>query len=39
MNKRTAAIQEFRVLVARYPNSDNARRALQQLRALGAPQR
>jgi tol-pal system protein YbgF len=36
-NKKSQAVSEFRILVARYPNSDNARRALQQLRALGAP--
>ena len=36
-SKQTSrAVQEFRVLVAKYPNSDNSRRALQQLGALGA---
>lgn len=35
-NQRTRAVQEFRILVSKYPNSDNARRALQQLRSLGS---
>jgi tol-pal system protein YbgF len=34
-NQRNKAVQEFRVLVAKYPNSDNSRKALQQLRSLG----
>jgi tol-pal system protein YbgF len=35
-NQKSRAVQEFRILVAKYPDSDNARRALQQLRAIGA---
>jgi tol-pal system protein YbgF len=35
-NQRTRAVQEFRILVANYPRTENARKALQQLRALGA---
>jgi tol-pal system protein YbgF len=38
-NQKSKAIQEFRILVAKYPNTDNSRRALQQLRALSAPGR
>jgi tol-pal system protein YbgF len=34
-NQRNKAVQEFRILVAKYPETDNARRALQQLRGLG----
>jgi tol-pal system protein YbgF len=34
-NQRNRAVQEFRILVAKYPNTDNARKALQQLRSLG----
>jgi tol-pal system protein YbgF len=34
-NQRNKAVQEFRVLVAKYPNSDNSRKALQELRSLG----
>src|SRR5579885_3407642 len=35
-NQRNRAVQEFRVLVENYPHTDDARKALQQLRALGA---
>jgi tol-pal system protein YbgF len=35
-NQRNRAVQEFRVLVQDYPHTDDARKALQQLRALGA---
>jgi tol-pal system protein YbgF len=35
-NQKNRAVQEFRILVAKYPNSDNSRSALQQLRAMGA---
>lgn len=34
-NQRNRAVQEFRILVKSYPNTDNSRRALQQLRSLG----
>jgi len=34
-NRRNNAVQEFRVLVASYPHTDQARKALQQLRSLG----
>jgi TolA-binding protein len=34
-NQKNRAVQEFRVLVANYPHTDDARKALQQLRALG----
>jgi tol-pal system protein YbgF len=34
-NQRNRAVQEFRILVAKYPNTDNSRKALQQLRSLG----
>jgi TolA-binding protein len=34
-NQRGRAVQEFRVLVTNYPRTENARKALQQLRALG----
>lgn len=35
-NQRNRAVQEFRVLIENYPHTDDARKALQQLRALGA---
>lgn len=35
-NQRNRAVQEFRTLVENYPHTDDARKALQQLRALGA---
>ena len=35
-NRRSNAVQEFRVLVTNYPRTDQARKALQQLRSLGA---
>jgi len=35
-NERIRAVQEFRVLVSNYPHTDDARKALQQLRSLGA---
>jgi tol-pal system protein YbgF len=35
-NQRNRAVQEFRVLVENYPHTDDARKALQQLRSLGA---
>src|SRR6185437_10778944 len=34
-NQRNRAVQEFRVLVQNYAHTDDARKALQQLRALG----
>jgi tol-pal system protein YbgF len=34
-NRRNNAVQEFRVLVSSYPHTDQARKALQQLRSLG----
>jgi tol-pal system protein YbgF len=34
-NQRTRAVQEYRVLVTNYPRTENARKALQQLRTLG----
>ena len=34
-NRRSNAVQEFRVLVTNYPRTDQARKALQQLRTLG----
>lgn len=34
-NERNNAVQEFRVLVAKYPHTDDARKALQTLRQLG----
>lgn len=34
-NQRNKAVQEFRILVKDFPHSDDARKALQQLRALG----
>jgi tol-pal system protein YbgF len=34
--QRSRAVQEFRVLVANYPRTEDARKALQQLRTLGA---
>jgi TolA-binding protein len=34
-NEKMRAVQEFRVLVANYPHTDDARKALQQLRTLG----
>jgi TolA-binding protein len=34
-NERNRAVQEFRVLVSNYPHTDDARKALQQLRTLG----
>ena len=34
-NERNRAVQEFRVLVANYPHTDDARKALQTLRQLG----
>jgi TolA-binding protein len=34
-NERNRAVQEFRVLVSNYPHTDDARKALQQLRSLG----
>lgn len=34
-NQRNKAVQEFRVLVQNYSHTDDARKALQQLRALG----
>jgi tol-pal system protein YbgF len=35
-NQKSRAAAEFRILVAKYPNTDNSRRALQQLRSMGA---
>lgn len=35
-NERTRAAQEFRSLIQNYPHTDDARKALAQLRALGA---
>jgi tol-pal system protein YbgF len=34
-NQRNKAVQEFRILVQNYAHTDDARKALQQLRALG----
>jgi tol-pal system protein YbgF len=34
-NQRNNAVQEFRALTANYPHTDQARKALQQLRSLG----
>jgi tol-pal system protein YbgF len=34
-NQRNRAVQEFRILVANYPHTDDAKKALQQLRSLG----
>lgn len=34
-NQRNRAVQEFRVLAQNYPHTDDARKAIQQLRALG----
>lgn len=34
-NQRTRAVQEFKTLVENYPRTDDARKAQQQLRALG----
>jgi len=34
-NERNRAVQEFRILVSNYPHTDDARKALQQLRSLG----
>jgi len=34
-NQRNKAVQEFRILVQNYSHTDDARKALQQLRALG----
>ena len=34
-NERNRAVQEFRVLVSTYPHTDDARKAIQQLRSLG----
>jgi TolA-binding protein len=34
-NERNRAVQEFRILVTNYPHTDDARKALQQLRTLG----
>jgi len=34
-NERNHAVQEFRILVSNYPHTDDARKALQQLRSLG----
>jgi TolA-binding protein len=34
-NERNRAVQEFRILVSNYPHSDDARKAIQQLRTLG----
>jgi TolA-binding protein len=34
-NERNRAVQEFRSLVSNYPHTDDARKALQQLRSLG----
>jgi len=37
-NERNRAVQEFRILVSNYPHTDDARKAIQQLRSLpGAP--
>ena len=35
-NQRSKAVQEFRILNANYPHTEQARKALQQLRSLGA---
>jgi TolA-binding protein len=34
-NERNQAVQEFRILVTNYPHTDDARKAIQQLRSLG----
>ena len=34
-NERNRAVQEFRILVQNYPHTDDARKAIQQLRSLG----
>jgi len=34
-NERNRAVQEFRILVNNYPHTDDARKAIQQLRSLG----
>jgi TolA-binding protein len=34
-NERNRAVQEFRILVSNYPHTDDARKALQQLRSFG----
>jgi TolA-binding protein len=34
-NERNRAVQEFRILVTNYPHTDDARKAIQQLRSLG----
>jgi TolA-binding protein len=34
-NERNRAVQEFRILVSTYPHTDDARKAIQQLRSLG----
>ena len=34
-NERNRAVQEFRILVSNYPHTDDARKAIQQLRTLG----
>ena len=34
-NERNRAVQEFRILVQNYPHTDDARKAIQQLRTLG----
>jgi tol-pal system protein YbgF len=34
-NERNRAVQEFRILVSNYPHTDDARKAIQQLRSLG----
>ena len=33
-NERNRAVQEFRILVSNYPHTDDARKAIQQLRSL-----
>jgi tol-pal system protein YbgF len=35
-NQRSKAVQEFRILNSNYPHTEQARKALQQLRSLGA---
>jgi TolA-binding protein len=35
-NDRKSAVQEFRVLISNYPHTEDSRKALQQLRSLGA---
>ena len=34
-NERNRAVQEFRILVSNYPHTDDARKAVEQLRSLG----